>query len=304
MIDDKVVIITGGASGLGRETAIQMAELGAIVVVSDLGSEPHGKGADEEPLHEVVDEITANGGEAMASFGDITDYEYVGSLVDETVEAYGRIDGAVNYAGFLRDDMLFNMDPENWKAVTDVHLSGHFNFIHHLGKHWRQRGKSEGLKTQRSFVSVSSASSRGSPSQINYSAAKAGILGLTRTAARELLQYNVRVNAMMPAAVTRMIDANVPDDVLDDLPRDELGPEKVVSLPIVLLSENATNVTGWTFAIGGDIVFTVTDPELDRSLTFEGGWNPSALADRFDELLEGNPRSKTEPGGLLNKLVE
>lgn len=304
MIDGKVVIVTGGASGLGRETAVRMAELGATVVVSDLGSEPHGKGADEEPLRDVVDEITENGGEAMASFGDITDYEYVGSLVEETVEAYDRIDGAVNYAGFLRDDMLFNMDPDDWSAVTDVHLTGHYNLVHHLGSHWRQRSKSEGLEAQRSFVSVSSASSRGSPSQLNYSAAKAGVLGLTRTAARELHQYNVRVNAMMPAAITRMLDANVPEDVLDRLPRDELGPEKVVALPIVLLSDDATDVTGWTFAIGGDTVFTVTDPELDRLLTIEDGWTPSDLAARFDDLLEGEPRSKTEPGGLLNELVE
>ncbi|MFC6767667.1 SDR family NAD(P)-dependent oxidoreductase [Natrinema soli] len=304
MIDGKVVIVTGGASGLGRETAVQMAELGASVVVSDLGSEPHGEGANEEPLRDVVDEITEDGGEATASFGDITDYEYVGSLVEETVAAYGRIDGAVNYAGFLRDDMLFNMDPEDWSAVTDVHLTGHFNLIHHLGSHWRQRSNSEGLETQRSFVSVSSASSRGSPAQLNYSAAKAGVLGLTRTAARELHQYNVRVNAMMPAAITRMLDANVPDDVLERLPRDELGPEKVVALPIVLLSDDATDVTGWTFAIGGDTVFTVTDPELDRSLTTERGWSPSALAAEFDDLLEGAPRSKTEPGGLLNEIVE
>ncbi|WP_254525881.1 SDR family NAD(P)-dependent oxidoreductase [Natrinema caseinilyticum] len=304
MIDGKVAIITGGASGLGRETAFRMAELGASVVVSDLGSKPHGEGADEEPLHDVVDEITANGGEAMASFGDITDYEYVESLVEETVEEYGRIDGAVNYAGFLRDDMLFNMDPENWKAVTDVHLTGHFNLIHHLGGYWRQRSKAEGLDSQRSFVSVSSASSRGSASQINYSAAKAGILGLTRTAARELHRYNVRVNAMMPAAITRMLDANVPEDVLEQLPQDELGPEKVVALPIVLLADDATDVNGWTFAIGGDTVFTVTDPEWDRSLTAEGGWNATDLAAQFDDLLEGEPRSKTEPGGLLNELVE
>lgn len=304
MIEGKVVIVAGGAGGLGRETAIRMAELGATVVVSDLGSEPHGKGADEELLRDVVDEITENGGEATASFGDVTDYEYVGSLVRETVAEYGRIDGAVNYAGFLRDDMLFNMEPEDWKAVTDVHLTGHYNLVHHLGGHWRRRSKSEGLETQRSFVSVSSASSRGSPSQLNYSAAKAGVLGLTRTAARELHRYNVRVNAVMPAAVTRMIDANVPDDVLEELPRDELGPDRVVALPIALLSDEATDITGWTFAIGGDTVFTVTDPELDRSATAENGWDPSDLAAELDDLLEGEPRSKTDPGGLLDRLVE
>jgi NAD(P)-dependent dehydrogenase (short-subunit alcohol dehydrogenase family) len=200
--------------------------------------------------------------------------------------------------------MLFNMSEDEWKSVISVHLDGHFNLVHHLGKHWRQRHKAGELDGQRSFVSVSSGSARGSVGQINYSAAKAGILGLTRTAARELERYNVRVNAMVPAALTPMMEDNVPDEVLADLPTDDLNPERVAPLPVALISERAKDITGWTFAIAGNSVFTISDPEFGRELTMEGGWKPPELADSLDDLLEGEPRSKTNPGGLIGKLSE
>lgn len=304
MIENKVIIVTGAASGLGRATAMQMANLGATVVVCDLGVQPHGKSSDEGSVEEVAEEIRERGGEAMVRFGDMTDEEYVASMIEGVYNEYGRIDGAINYAGFLRDSMSFNMALEDWKAVLDVHLTGHFNLIKYLGAHWREQYKAGNIDSQRSFIAVSSASSRGSASQINYSAAKAGVLGLTRTAARELHRYDVRVNAMMPAAFTRMLDANVPNEVLKNLPKDALGPEKVAPLPVVLMADTAEDITGWTFAIGGDTVYTVTDPELNRSDTMEGGWTVEALTDTIEDLIDDRPRSKTEPGGLLNKILE
>lgn len=304
MIEDKVIIVTGAASGLGRATADLLADLGASVIVCDLGAQPHGKSADEAPVEEAVQEIRDQGGDAMVSFGDVTDKEYVASMVDDVYNEYGRIDGAVNYAGFLRDDMSFNMPLENWKAVLSVHLDGHFNLIKHLGEHWRERSKAGKLDSQRSFLAVSSASARGSASQINYSAAKAGVLGLTRTAARELDRYDVRVNAVMPAAYTRMLDANVPKNVLEKLPEDALGPEKVAPLPAALMADSAEDITGWTFAIGGDTVYTVTDPQFDQTATRDGGWTPETLAETLDSLVESEGRSKTQPGGLLGKILE
>jgi NAD(P)-dependent dehydrogenase (short-subunit alcohol dehydrogenase family) len=304
MMDGKVIIVTGAASGLGEATAKHLADLGATVVVADLGARPHGEGSNEAAVEAVAEDIRDDGGTATVSFGDVTDEAYVASMVADTAAEHGRIDGAVNYAGFLRDAMTFNMPLEDWKAVLDVHMTGHFNLIKHLGDHWRERSKADELDGQRSFVAVSSASGRGSASQLNYSAAKAGVLGLTRTAARDLHRYGVRVNAMMPAADTRMLRANVPEDIVEGLPTEQLGPEKVTPLPAVLLSDHAEDVTGWTFAIGGDTVFTVTDPEFDRQATMAGGWTAAALADALDELLADEPRSKTEPGSLLEALPE
>jgi len=299
MLDGKVVIVTGAGSGLGEATAKAMAAAGATVVINDLDT-----GDDESPLDRTADEIRAHDGTVTTSFGDVTDFSYIERLVDETLAEHDRIDGAVNYAGFLRDGMLFNMNEDEWKSVISVHLDGHFNLVHHLGKHWRQRHKAGELDDQRSFVSVSSGSARGSVGQINYSTAKAGVLGLTRTAARELERYNVRVNAMVPAALTPMMEDNVPDEVLAELPTDELNPERVAPLPVALLSDRANDITGWTFAIAGNSVFTVSDPEFGRELKMEGGWNPPGLADSLDELVGGEPRSKTSPGGLIGKLSE
>ena len=304
MIEDKVIIVTGAASGLGRATAMQLADLGARVVVCDLGAQPHGKDSDIGPVEEAAEAVRKRGGDAMVSFGDVTDEEYVASMVKKVYDEYGRIDGAVNYAGFLRDDMSFSMPLENWKAVIDVHLTGHFLLLKHLGAHWREQYKADNIDTQRSFLAVSSASARGSVSQINYSAAKAGVLGLTRTGARDLHRYDIRVNAMMPAAFTRMINANVPEEVLKNLPEDELGPEKVAPLPVALMADNAEDITGWTFAIGGDTVYTVTDPEFDQTDTMDGGWTPETLAEAIENLIKNRPRSKTNPGGLLSKIVE
>ena len=304
MISDKVILITGGASGLGRATAVQAADMGATVVVNDLGTSPEGEGRDEEPVQEIVDEIQAEGGEAMSSFGDVTDIEYVEGAIEEIVDEYGRLDGVVNYAGFLRDSMTFNMTREQWDGVIDVHLTGHFNLIHAAGKQWRARHKEQdGLETQRSFVSISSASARGSTGQINYSAAKAGILGLTRTAARDLHQYNVRVNALMPAALTPLVKHGVPDEKLEQIDEEAAGPDRVAPIPIALLSDEAEDLTGWTFAGGVDTVYAVTDPEFERKAIMKGGWTAEDLADSLDDLLDERPRTKTAPGGLLGRVL-
>lgn len=303
MLSGKVVIVTGAAGGLGRATAAAMAEAGATVVMNDLGTGPGGEGADEEPLREAAASIRADGGTVKTSFGDVSDPEYVDSMVADTVEAEGRVDGVVNYAGFLRDGMSFKMEKSDWDAVIDVHLSSHFNLVRSLGSRWRERFNAGEIDSQRSFVSVSSAAARGSVSQLNYSTAKAGVLGLTRTAARDLHQYDVRVNAIMPAAMTRAIRANAPDEVLDALPVEELGPERVAPLPVALLSDAAEDITGWTFAIAGDSVYTVTDPDFDRSAIMKGGWTADDLADSFDDLLAERARTKTAPGGLLGRLM-
>lgn len=300
MLEDKVILVTGAGSGLGEATATAMADHGASLVLNDLGVDTDGTGAAEsEPLEATVDDITAAGGTAIASFGDVTDDEYVAALIDTAIQEYGRLDGIVNFAGIIREHMLFNMSTVDWDSVIDVHLSGHFNLLHHASIRWRERYKADELDDQRSFLSVSSAAALGTAGSSNYSAAKAGVLGLTRTAARELHQYNVRVNAMLPTAMTRI----VPDELRDTMPADQLTPERVAPLPVVMMADSTEDVTGWTFAIGGDTVYTVSDPTLERAAIRDSGWTPEALAGMVDHLLGDGPRTKTEPGHLTSKVV-
>lgn len=300
MLEDKVILVTGAGGGLGEATAKAMADRDARLVLNDLGVNPDGTGpADSEPLDATVDDIEAAGGTALASFGDVTDSTYVGSLIDTAIDEYGKLDGIVNFAGIIREHMLFNMSEEDWDSVVDVHLSGHFNLLHHASVRWREQSKAGEIDSQRSFLSISSAAALGTAGSSNYSAAKAGILGLTRTAARELHQYDVRVNAMLPTAMTRI----VPDELRDSMPAEQLSPDRVAPLPVVLMSETAEDVTGWTFAIGGDTVYTVSDPTLERAAIMKGGWNPEDLSGMLDHLLGDGPRTKTEPGHLLSKVV-
>ncbi|ELY61939.1 SDR family NAD(P)-dependent oxidoreductase [Natronococcus jeotgali] len=283
LLDGKVCIVAGGGGDLGRATALELATNGATVVVTDLGTSLKGEGKAEEPAAATAERIKADGGEAMAHFGDITSLEYTGTLVEDVLEEYGRIDGAVNYAGILRDTYLTDMSGDEWDDVIHVHLRGHFSLLRNLARHWRERDREaeHGLSTERSFVSVTSPSALGNVGQANYSAAKAGVLGLTRTAARELSQSNVRVNALLPIAYTRMTE-----DILEDKSK---SPEKVAPVVAALMSDDAAGITGRTIRAVGDSVSIVSDPEIERTAITEGGWTADRLTSTFrDALALGN----------------
>jgi NAD(P)-dependent dehydrogenase (short-subunit alcohol dehydrogenase family) len=297
MLENTVQIVCGGGGGLGEETAVAMAERGATVVVNDLGVDVSGEGSDAQPAQETVDRIEATGGEATAHYGDVTDLDYTQDLIADTVDEYGAVHGVTNYAGILRDSMIFNMDEAEFDAVVDVHLKGHFCLLRTVSAHWRERYKAEdGFDRQRSVCCVSSGVAAGNPGQANYSAAKAGILGLMRTAARELHQYGVRVNALWPTALTRMTE---------DLPamagadEETMGPQLVPGAPVFLASEGATDVTGCTVAIAGGNLAIVSDPERERTLSkdlADGRWTADEVADRWDELTEGIETTRMQPG--------
>lgn len=281
MLTGKTCIVAGGGRGLGRATALELGRHGANVVVNDLGTTLDGSGESDEPVQETVEEIEADGGTAMAHFGDVTSMAYTESLVEDAVAEYGRLDGVVNYAGVLRDSFLVDMTGEEWDAVIDVHLRGHFSLLRNAAAHWRRRSKDEdGLEDQRSIVNVSSRSAMGNPGQGNYSAAKAGILGLTRTAARELARYDVRVNAFMPTAYTRMIE-NIPESQRP-FEEGELPPEKAATMVAYLMSDAATDVSGCTVRAAGDMVGLVSDPAVQRVGVKDGGWTVDDLAERFE----------------------
>ena len=205
-LDGRVAIITGAGRGIGREHALLFAAEGARVVVNDLGGAVDGSGDDRSPAEQVVDEIRAMGGQAMANSDDVASWDGAQRLVGTAVEAFGELHVLVNNAGNLRDRMLVNMSEEDWDAVIHVHLKGHFLPTRFAAAHWRERAKS-GEPVAASIVNTSSTSGLlGNPGQTNYGAAKAGIAAFTVIAAQELARYGVRVNAIAPAARTRMTE--------------------------------------------------------------------------------------------------
>lgn len=297
MLENTVQIVCGAGRGLGEETAVAMAERGATVVVNDLGADVSGEGSDEQPAEETVERIEAAGGDAMAHFGDVSDLSYAERLVTDAVEAYGAVHGICNFAGILRDTMVFNMDESDWDAVVDVHLKGHFAVTRAVAAHWRERYKAEGFDRQRALTCVSSGVAAGNPGQANYSAAKAGILGLMRTAARELHQYDVRVNALWPTALTRMTE-DLPAMAAAD--EETMGPQMVPGVPVFLASEAAEDVTGCTVAVAGGNLSIVSDPARERTLSKdvaeEGPWSADEIESCWEELTAETETTRLDPG--------
>lgn len=200
----RVAVVTGAGRGLGREHALRLAAEGARVVVNDPGVGGDGAGVDAGPAQQVVAEILAAGGEAVADTGRVDDFAAAKALVERAVETFGGLDVLVNNAGITRDATVVRMTEDEWDSVVSVHMKGHFATLHHAAAYWRDRVKA-GHAVNASVVNTSSGSGlRGNPGQLNYAAAKAGIAAMTVVAARELERYGVRVNAIAPVARTRM----------------------------------------------------------------------------------------------------
>ncbi|MFF8641448.1 SDR family oxidoreductase [Streptomyces sp. NPDC015345] len=283
----RVVIVTGAGRGLGRAHARGYAAEGARVVVNDLGVGPDGSGGSGGPAHAVVEEIRASGGDAVAHGGDIATSEGAASLVRTALDTYGRLDTLVNNAGFLRDRMLVNLDEDDWDAVMRVHLKGHFLPLKHAAAHWRAEAKAARVPHACVVNTSSGAGLLGSVGQGNYSAAKAGILGLTLVAAAELAAYGVRVNAIAPAARTRMTEQTFADTMVapQDGAFDAMAPENVSPLVVWLGSTASAGVTGRVF-----------EAEAGRITVMEG-WRPGPTADK------GARWTPAEAGGAARKLL-
>ena len=205
MLDGKVAIVTGAGNGVGRGEAVMLADHGAKVVVNDLGGSVTGEGSDKRAADEVVDVIKKRGGEAVANYDSVADFEGAKNIIGTAIDAFGRLDVLVNNAGILRDKMMFSMTPEDFDAVVKVHMYGAFNTMHHASVYWRNESK-EGRQPRASIVNtVSSAGLQGQASQINYGAAKAGIAAMTIIASLELERYGVRANCIGPGGATRMV---------------------------------------------------------------------------------------------------
>jgi NAD(P)-dependent dehydrogenase (short-subunit alcohol dehydrogenase family) len=243
--EGRVAIVTGAGRGLGREHALELARQGAKVVVNDLGTSGAGEGASEGPAHEVVEEIRAMGGEAVANGADVADFEAARQMVQQAVDTFGGLDVLVNNAGFLRDRMLVNATEEEWDAVIRVHLKGHFAPLRHAAAYWRDEAKAGRTRQARIINTSSGAGLQGSIAQGTYSAAKAGIAGLTLVAAAELGRYGVTVNALAPAARTRMTEQAFADTMArPEDGFDAMDPANVSPLVAWLASEDSGDVTG------------------------------------------------------------
>ncbi|MGW7209223.1 SDR family oxidoreductase [Streptomyces sp. NPDC054837] len=267
--DGRVVVVTGAGRGLGRAHALAFAAEGARVVVNDLGVGLDGAPDADSPAAQVVAEIRAAGGEAVAHGGDIATTQGAGSLITAALETYGRLDTLVNNAGFLRDRMLVNLDEDDWDAVMRVHLKGHFLPLKHAAAHWRAEAKAGRTPVARVVNTSSGAGLLGSVGQGNYSAAKAGIVGLTLVASAELARYGVQVNAIAPAARTRMTEHTFADTMAAPGEGfDAMAPENVSPLVVWLGSAASTGVSGRVFEV-----------EAGRITVMEG-WRPGPSTDK------------------------
>jgi NAD(P)-dependent dehydrogenase (short-subunit alcohol dehydrogenase family) len=240
MCAGRVCIVTGAGRGIGREYALLLAREGAKVVVNDLGGSRDGSGSDAGPAHEVVAEIIAEGGEAVANLDDVSSWEGAARLISQAIETFGGLDVLVNNAGILRDRMLFSMTEEEWDAVIRVHMKGTFAPSHHAAAYWRERSKAGQENDARLINTTSVSGLYANVGQTNYGSAKAGIAAFTQIAAQELGRYGVTVNAIAPGALTRLTgDLEVPEEILKNF-----APEAVAPVVAWLASSDSADVTG------------------------------------------------------------
>jgi NAD(P)-dependent dehydrogenase (short-subunit alcohol dehydrogenase family) len=288
MLEGRVAIITGGGRGIGREHALLFGAEGARVVVNDLGGTVHGAGDDRTPAQRVVDEINSIGGKAVANSDDVADFEGAKRLVDFAVETFGDLHVLVNNAGILRDKMLVNMPEEDWDAVIQVHLKGHFSPTRHAAAYWRERAKA-GDQVHACVVNTSSTSGLlGNPGQSNYGAAKAGIAAFTVIAASELSRYGVRVNAIAPAARTRMTEQTPGLEDIVKAPSDpaqfDIWDPANVSPLVAYLSIESCPYNGKVFYIQGGQIRLFHPWTMVETLEKNDRWTVAELADRMKDI--------------------
>ena len=288
--EGRVVIVTGAGGGLGREHALAFAQEGARVLVNDLGVTNHGEGGGSGPAETVVREIEAMGGEAVANTESVADFAAGGRMVEQALDHFGRLDVVVNNAGFLRDRMFVSTSEDEWDAVINVHLKGHFCVTKHACEYWRGQSKAGEQVEARIINTSSGAGLQGSVGQSTYSAAKAGIAALTLVQAAELGRYGVTSNAIAPAARTRMTEAVFSDMAKpEDGAFDENDPANVSPLVVWLGSPLSRDITGRVFEVKGGLI-GVSDGWRDGP-TFDkhAKWAPDEIGATLAELIKEAP---------------
>ncbi len=294
LCEGRIAIVTGAGRGIGREHALSLARHGAKVVVNDLGADVAGSGGDLSPAQQVVAEIIAMGGEAVANGENVADFAGAGRMVQAAIDTFGDLHIVINNAGILRDRMLTNMTEEEWDAVINVHLKGTFAPARHAIGYWRDRSKAGFAVSGRIINTTSVSGIYGNPGQTNYGAAKAGIAAFTQIAALEVARYGVTVNAVAPVALTRMTEglSSAPET---DEAREARSPKWIAPIATWLASEEAAGVTGRVFEASG------------QTLAIAEGWvrgpqvrpvdDPTLLGPIVEEML-GKARANSGMNGI------
>ncbi len=274
LLEGKVALVTGGGRGVGRGIALALAQAGAKVVVNDLGASLDGLDQGAQPAAEVVAAIEAQGGEAIVDGGSVAEWNAAHKMVEAALERFGRIDIVINNAGILRDAMFHRMSEPEFDAVLGVHLKGSFNVSRAAATHFKAQGSGV-------FVHMSSTSGLiGNLGQANYSAAKLGIVALSKSIALDMARFGVRSNAVAPFAWTRMIDS-IPSETEEQKKRvdglKKLVPEKVAPFVVALCADEAKDVTGQIFGVRNNEIYLFSQPRPIRSAHRGEGWTPESV---------------------------
>jgi NAD(P)-dependent dehydrogenase (short-subunit alcohol dehydrogenase family) len=282
LCEGRVCIVTGAGRGIGREHALMLAAEGAKVVVNDLGGSADGTGTSAGPAQQVVDEIIASGGEAVANTDDISEWAGAEKLIQQAIDTFGGLDVLINNAGILRDRMLVNMSEAEWDAVIKVHLKGTAGPAHFAAAHWRDRSKAGGSNDARIINTTSPSGIYGNIGQTNYGAAKAGIAAFTIIASDELSRYGVTVNAIAPAALTRLTENLGMGDAPDEV-KEALSPAWIAPIVVWLASAESSAVTGRVFDVRGDLLAVSEGWHQGPKVT--GSLDPSAIGPLVEQLM-------------------
>lgn len=274
MLEGKAVVVTGAGGGIGRDIALAMAAQGAKVVVNDIGASLSGDGLDDGPAQQVVKEIKDGGGEAVASTESVAEAKSANAIIETALDHFGRIDGLVNNAGILRDRFFHKMSSEEWDAVIRVHLYGAFYMSRAAAPHFKAQEAG-------AFVHMTSTSGLiGNLGQANYSAAKLGVVALSKSIALDMQRFNVRSNCIAPFAWSRMT-GSVPADTEEEKQRVErfkqMTPAKIAPLVVSLLGDQAEDVNGQIFAVRNNEIFLISQPRPVRSVHNSEGWTPETV---------------------------
>jgi NAD(P)-dependent dehydrogenase (short-subunit alcohol dehydrogenase family) len=287
-LDGRITVITGAGRGLGRAHALLFAAEGAKVVVNDLGSDPDGDGGDPTAAQDVVEEIRAAGGEAVASHDDVATWAGGEALIQTAIDVFGGLDVLVNNAGILRDRALVHMTEDEWDSVTNVHLKGHFVPTRFAAAYWRDQAKAATPRTASVIHTSSTSGLLGNPGQTNYGAAKAGVAAFSQICAQELARYGVRSNCIVPAARTRLTEAAPGLSEIVAAPGDgvqfDLWDPAHVSPVVGYLAAADCRLNGRTMFVQGGTVRFMEGWEFGASFEQDARWSIGDLHDALDRL--------------------